>query len=1228
MLIQGIRSFGPEESDSQRIKFHSPLTLILGQNGCGKTTIIECLKYAITGDLPPGAKLGQSFVHDPKLSRRIETNAKIMLQFLNQRNDTVLVTRLMQLTQMPKTLKFGTKDSTLTVVKTNGERADINGRCADINVEVCTALGVSGSILNNVIFCHQEDSAWPLDESKKVKEKFDDIFDATKYNKYLETIRLKRKSILDDTKSFDKDMEYLTKIREEVNAKKQKLEDAERRMTVNTDQINSYERKLEPITERLKFIHSREVDYTKLYTEKEKRKTELEGIKNNQRELSSSIKVKFSGSKYDLEEEIQKFQTKMKEKQNLLDESKSKLHRLEKEDYKLQDEITREKVEKGKLQAELKQQEERIDARNKQLGRLAGDLEIQTVSYTCTQLTEDEVTNTISKIGKKMKQLESALEAMRSQFEIEEQTMQKKIDEQRDEKVALEQQVNLKSKQIIDTRTEARKIKNEIEEINLSANKLQRIEDKLKRTIRDLEEVEKSVNVTELNSEIETLIDKRSCLREQLEEVEREVKILQQQSSIQAELDIQLDSKSLKETEIRKLKNKHEDTLKDLLKDVPEEGIKYELKLCIDRLAQEIKDMNASLRSKQHELATLEANRKHQRDTLRKKEDELRGKEELIYEACGDQEYNEIVKKLQENLEHLQDTKGTLSSSEYMFKSYIQKLQQPNPCCPLCHRGFDLISDAQELNTEIPKLKTDLEQTEKKIGTLRRDVENLEYGLAEPQANKERAEKIQPDIVLFDQHHKEDQMRSELNEAQHSLENAQQKLSNHKERIQKLKEDKNKLTEEKLKAESGIQKLRQLEEKQSELQGLEVVLSEEVETLREKLSIAARHFQTATKEKEAIKNQNKEKLKKEEKEITNYQKKVDEINRYQSNIREFEKKGVDKRLDDLQLSLQEVEQKKDSMTKSIQDIKVKIGDITNELSQQQVKKRELDDNLKLYVKEEEAKAIKIEIEKLKQNLGDFKFDNLLKEKNDLKKQQEKIERDKAQSEGMLKEQQSTILSLRNELKKPIYKDNEKKYIDAVIKQKVGKAAAEDLNHYYKATEWAMFHFHQERMKEINTIIRELWRQIYRGNDIDYIEIKSDIPETSTSDKRRNYNYRVVQMKNDVEIDMRGRCSAGQKVLASLIIRMALAETFSANCGILALDEPTTNLDRENIESLSTALADIVNSRLVQKNFQLVIITHDEEFLDRLSKVEKLEYYYRVSRNDHGKSVINKYRVDR
>jgi DNA repair protein RAD50 len=86
---------------------------------------------------------------------------------------------------------------------------------------------------------------------------------------------------------------------------------------------------------------------------------------------------------------------------------------------------------------------------------------------------------------------------------------------------------------------------------------------------------------------------------------------------------------------------------------------------------------------------------------------------------------------------------------------------------------------------------------------------------------------------------------------------------------------------------------------------------------------------------------------------------------------------------------------------------------------------------------------------------------------------------------------------------------------------------------------------------------------------------------------------VVQSTGDIPLDMRGRCSAGQKVLAAIVIRLALAETFCLNCGMLALDEPTTNLDEANKAGLAHALARIIKSRSAQHNFQLICITHDE-----------------------------------
>jgi len=52
---------------------------------------------------------------------------------------------------------------------------------------------------------------------------------------------------------------------------------------------------------------------------------------------------------------------------------------------------------------------------------------------------------------------------------------------------------------------------------------------------------------------------------------------------------------------------------------------------------------------------------------------------------------------------------------------------------------------------------------------------------------------------------------------------------------------------------------------------------------------------------------------------------------------------------------------------------------------------------------------------------------------------------------------------------------------------------------------------------------------------------------------------------------------------------------------------------------------LIESRRAQKNFQLIIITHDEEFVEMLSRAskKKIEYYYRVTKDATGASRIEK-----
>ena len=65
----------PVRECRQEIKFFHPLTVIVGQNGCGKTTVIESLKYITTGTVPPDAHKGRCFVHDPRVRARAPTVA-------------------------------------------------------------------------------------------------------------------------------------------------------------------------------------------------------------------------------------------------------------------------------------------------------------------------------------------------------------------------------------------------------------------------------------------------------------------------------------------------------------------------------------------------------------------------------------------------------------------------------------------------------------------------------------------------------------------------------------------------------------------------------------------------------------------------------------------------------------------------------------------------------------------------------------------------------------------------------------------------------------------------------------------------------------------------------------------------------------------------------------------------------------------------------------------------
>ena len=171
-------------------------------------TIIECLKYAATGDLPPNSK-GGAFIHDPKVDCDLnksrqhiinvfqlcgekEVLAQVKLSFKGTSGAKMVATRSLQLTVKKTVKQQKTLEGQLLMIK-DGERTAISSRVAELDQIIPQYLGVSRAVLDSVIFCHQDESLWPMSEPSVLKKKFDEIFEALKYTKAIDNIKQLRK---------------------------------------------------------------------------------------------------------------------------------------------------------------------------------------------------------------------------------------------------------------------------------------------------------------------------------------------------------------------------------------------------------------------------------------------------------------------------------------------------------------------------------------------------------------------------------------------------------------------------------------------------------------------------------------------------------------------------------------------------------------------------------------------------------------------------------------------------------------------------------------------------------------------------------------------------------------------------------------------------------------------------------------------------------------------------
>eukprot|EP00026_Physarum_polycephalum_P000773 Phypoly_transcript_00774.p1 GENE.Phypoly_transcript_00774~~Phypoly_transcript_00774.p1 ORF type:complete len:1313 (+),score=243.76 Phypoly_transcript_00774:90-4028(+) len=1299
LLVQGIRSFGPHKRNV--IDFYTPLTLIVGQNGAGKTTIIECLKYACTGELPPNCKNGQAFVHDTKVAGEREVKAQIKLRFRNAAGKPIVVTRSLSLVQKQTKQEFNTIDSALQTFNSVGERVSQSFRCSDLDKEIPDLMGVSKPIIEHVIFCHQESSNWPLTEGAKVKARFDEIFAATRYTKALEVIKKQKKEQTAQFKELKMKLEILETNKEHATKLKKDIENFRNQVSLSNKDIAALNESLVQLDDKLAELKAKKESVRSMINEVNMLKGKKQQSEQNSEQVYQGLEVVFEETDEELKLVEQKFNSKL---EKLLTAEKSTMERVQHlQNEKKRHEALRSELslECGKLQTNLQHQQDLITNRDKQIKVLLKKYSISVPFELSSQLTSKTVSDVVGLLDTQLDELRSGIQTLKAEIKASNDAFQSSIDKATQEKLQAEERSTLSRRTKEENNRKIENLKADNKQKHSYQNNLGSIESQLTEEQELLEKLKDTFTSSNYDAKIEETVHKKQEVDKKMVEMGEVMKTLTLHSSSRVRLGIKKSEAQAKQASYdARLESKRPEITK-LLGHAPEPSqAKTELQFLLSRKKKEHFAATEAQQEAKMELSSLQGEIKALQTRSSALETDLKSKRAKIRKVTADTDKTlpELIEEANATLLEERRLQTMIKSADLFYKSFIEDGRKDR-CCPLCTRDFEkeveLYNFLGDLEKRIAKIPSSMEQAAHKV----KQAEELTQNLANLRTDYEDMLRIESEIPSIDKKIGEYITKATKLEKVESQESAKLHQTSQEEKettdllqeieeMTRLLEELNTLNREirdeeaKLKRVSADSRTPEEVSKQYDsLQNEGAVLNRTMDLLRKesqeirtKISkheevcfkfrdeiaamkgmtdkIAANNntIKTLLADNEqyehdirdnddkvkaslaSIQNivQNRNKVLKElEAKETSMQAKREamqsQVQQIENLHKQIEMMGPQHLQDKLQQATEARAKAEATIAQTDSDLKKcseALDAMKEKLAQRNMTKRTITDNLRYREGLGEILTLENEIRKREKHISNTLPQNVDAEIMLIQKEFDGIKQQHDILVGKKQTWEEQSRHAEGELKKPQYKTVEEEHRAMLIKVKTTEMALSDLEKYYRALDKALMRYHAMKMEEINKIIKELWQATYKGNDIDTIEMKSDV-ETSSTTNKRTYQYRVVMLKGDIELDMRGRCSAGQKVLASLVIRLALAETFCLNCGILALDEPTTNLDRYNVESFANALVSIIESRRAQRHFQLIVITHDEEFVQLLGRSEHADYYWRVSKDPNGHSSIER-----
>jgi DNA repair protein RAD50 len=1223
--------------------------------------------------------------------------AQVKLQFRSINDRQHVATRSLQLTVKKTTRSQKTLDCSLVVVN-NGERTTTSTRQAQLDEMIPERLGVSPAILDSVIFCHQDDSLWPLSEPAALKKRFDEIFEALKYTKAIDNLKVLRKKQLEELGKLQNDEAH-----NKIN--KDRGERAEKRMTGLQAEIEEAREKCESITaemqdtqDKIRQKHERANSFLHIVQNLSNKREQLEYRQDAVDELRTTID-ELPEDDASLERSLAQYKESMGRQQEEAEQNKAQYNELQNELVLARKNLSTKLSEQGRHQSDKEKHERQLKARMELVHEAAQKHGFRGYDE---DLNDEHIKSFNEKIQKLLTERKRDLERLQKENSTEMDKATGVITELEGRKAARTQdRVSAKQRMgAIEKRTTIVQNESSLIEVDEGAKAL--LDGQLSELDTRCSHVQKESESANWDQQLSNENSKLWQLESENDKLGKELMECTRQASERAQFDYRKKELSDRKRKLDTLTETWKQKLSAVVgADWTAESLESKFQSTLkaqNKALQEAKQRQEQTRQKQLKVDYKLKNAKETHD--KKAQEQEKCKQDVVkaLQAVRDgavaEDYMEEVSAVEQQVEDLRN-ELSLFDALVDYYSKCKRMLESKKKCLLCDRHFDDSQSAslERLSKKIeknldPKGKVDVEKDVKEstasleaLRSVRSQYDTYERLISELPSLKEEWKAVESDYDALERLLEEyDASAVAEEEKQRDMEDLSKTVANISQTLKDIKESETQLeriasqqnaggsgrsADEIHELQSSIsEQMRALKNRISQIttdrqrardqmSSLELERSElrnkislavgqldkkkdlqsQIQSLKEEHAHQKEMIQRADEELEkiepsinearSIRDETLQRGRSKEQAIADDRdaiaNSVSEIKMIESDIQDYIDRGGPSNLASNQRAIATLEKNISSTEKEISDVTLRTNKLKQDIDNGDRKKKNISDNLNYRRHLRTLEVLRAEIGDLEDRNAHEDYERLQGEARTLENHSNRLLAERGSVMGTMKTKDEDLDRLLKEWEMD-YKDAKQKYRESHIRVETTKAAIEDLAQCSGAVDKAVMQFHAMKMAEVNRIAGELWQSTYQGTDIDTILIRSDNEGTTG---KRNYNYRLCMVKQDTEMDMRGRCSAGQKVLASIIMRLALAESFGVNCGLIALDEPTTNLDRDNIKSLAESLHMIIKARQAQSNFQLIVITHDEDFLRHMRCSDFCDSFFRVKRDERQNSVISR-----